>query len=276
MPRGRRAFSLERGPLAASLLVHAAAAAVIVLLLSFGPTVVPVERVATSERVEYIDLEWPSGVAGDGAGIESSPASETASTSDQPAPRRQPDAGPLAFPRGVPSGIPAPGTSAVGTGAAGGTDDGRAGGVGERLRPGFRDSRLYVAPNSLPKAEQSNQARYMEHLDARIQASNDSVAAGAHTPNTDWTVKDGSGRRWGLSEEGLHLGPVTIPSALIPKPGATGTNQKREEAEREQRERDEIRRQEDDRARRQGQEEAIREARERAEAERQGRAGGDN
>jgi hypothetical protein len=279
LPRPRRGLSFGRGPLAVSLAVHAAAAAIIVLLLSFGPTITPVERVARTEAVEYIDLDWPTGVPGDGAGIESSPASEPAAVNDLPAPRRQPDAGPLVFPGRVPTGIPAPGPSGVGEGTSGGTADGRAGGVGgasDRLRPGFRDPRLYVAPGDLPAAEKSNQERYMEHLGARIQASNDSVAGAARTPNTDWTVTDGSGRRWGLSEKGLHLGPVTIPSALVPKPTPTGSNQKREAAEREQQQRGEIQRQEDDRARREAREEAIRRARERAEAERRSKGGGDN
>ena len=275
-PRPRRGLALARGPLAVSLLIHLAATAVIVLLLSVGPSVAPVERVATVERVDYIDLTWPTGVPGDGAGIESSPAPEPAAANDQPGPRRQPNAGPLVFPGRVPTGIPAPGPSAVGDGATGGTADGRAGGVGvsDRLRPGFRDPRLYVAPDALPAPERTNQQKYMDHLGARIEALNDSMAV--RGPNTDWTVTDGSGRRWGLSEDGLHLGPVTIPKELVPRPGATGTNQKREQGEEEQRQRGEIQRQEDDRARREAQEAAIRSARERAEAERRSKAGGDN
>lgn len=158
---------------------------------------------------------------------------------------------------------------------AGGAD-GRAGGVSERLQPGFRDPRLYVAPGDLPAPEQTNQQRYMEHLDARIRASNDSAGVANRGPNTDWTVRDGSGRRWGLSEDGLHLGPVTIPKELVPRPTATGTNQKREQAEREQQQRTEIQRQEDERARREAREAAIRATRERAEEERRSKAGGGN
>lgn len=277
--RGRRPLSFGRGPLALSLLLHAAAFGVI-LLLRFGPSLPELERVTTSERVEYVDLTWPTGAPGDGAGAESSPSVTPPAAADATGPRRQPDAAPLAFPRRVPNGIPAPGSApasgAVGERGVGGTASPGAGGVGERLRPGFRDSRLYVAPGTVVAPEKTNQQKYMEHLTARIEASNDSVEAGARTPNTDWTVSDANGGKWGLSEKGLHLGSVTIPNALIPKPGATGTNQKREEARTEQQQRDEIRRQEEDRARREAREESIRAARERANAERQSRAGATN
>ncbi|MBW3629689.1 MAG: hypothetical protein KY464_10370 [Gemmatimonadetes bacterium] len=267
-PRKRAAISIGRGPLVASLLLHGAGLALMLLLLRFGPPAAP-ERVAVSEQVEYIDLSWPVGVPGDGASAESAPDPLPPVPGDQPAASRQRNAGPLVFPGRVPNGISAPASGGVGPGVAGGSAEPSVGGLGDRLRPGFRDSRLYVSPDAIrPVAEKTNQQKYMEHLTARIEASNDSVAGAARTPDTDWTVKDGSGRRWGLSEKGLHLGSLTVPSALIPKPAATGSNQKREEARTEQQQRDEIRRQEEERARREAREESIREARERADARR--------
>lgn len=138
-------------------------------------------------------------------------------------------------------------------------------GSGVGLRPGYSDPRLYVNPEPIPLAnDQTRHERYMEHLAARIEALNDSTYGG---PNTDWTVRDDEGRRWGLSEDGLHLGGVTIPRFLLPLPGATGTNQTIEEQRERQRQRDEIQRQEADRER-----DRIRE--ERARAIREGRDGG--
>src|SRR5690606_15748281 len=118
-------------------------------------------------------------------------------------------------------------------------------------RPGFRDPRLYVDPavEALKRTDtRSNHERYMEHLTARIQASNDSAGVASRAPDTDWTVRDGSGRRWGLSEEGLHLGPLTTPPQLVPRPGATGDNASIEAEREERRQREEIERQEADRA----------------------------
>ena len=135
--------------------------------------------------------------------------------------------------------------------------------MGERLRPGFSDPRLYVGPEGLPRAEKSNHQKYMDHLDARIQASNDSMYAATPRPDTDWTFKDRSGKKWGLSEKGLHLGGVTVPKELIPRPRPTGTNADLEKARDEQRQRDEIRRQEEDRERRKAREESAKAARER-------------
>lgn len=131
----------------------------------------------------------------------------------------------------------------------------------EALRPGYRDPRLYVNPRELRlEAEESPEIAYREHLRARFHALNDSLYAD-QGPNTDWTTRDAKGRRWGVSEEGVHLGGVTIPRALIPLPGATGTNQTLDEARERNRQRDEIRRQEDERAAREARERRARELR---------------
>jgi hypothetical protein len=140
--------------------------------------------------------------------------------------------------------------------------------VGETLRPGFTDGRLYVDPRELRiEREPSRHEQYMAHLQARIDALNDSTYGGG--PNTDWTHTDAEGRRWGVSPEGVHLGGLTIPRWLLPLPQSTGTNQDIEADRERRRQRDEIIRQEDDRAR----EEARERARKAAE-ERRKRGGG--
>jgi hypothetical protein len=143
--------------------------------------------------------------------------------------------------------------------------------VTERLRPGFSDPRLYADPElaRLRDGGPSNAQRYQEHIQARIEAMNDSLY-GQSGPDTDWTMKDGSGNRWGISEEGVHLGPLTIPRALVPFPAASGTNQDLEEAREERRQREEIDRQEADRERREALEERNAAARERREREQSG------
>ncbi len=116
----------------------------------------------------------------------------------------------------------------------------------DALQPGYRDSRLYVVPREFPELDRTEHERYMEHLEARIDAVNDSIGAAAarERRTSDWTLTDRDGNRWGLSPDGLHLGGVTIPREILPLPGATGDNQTLE-AERERiRMREEIQRQE--------------------------------
>jgi hypothetical protein len=122
----------------------------------------------------------------------------------------------------------------------------------EGLRTGPRDPRLWVNPRDVPLPEQSDRERYQAHIQARIDAMNDSIRGDAERARraTDWTVTDKDGRRWGLSPEGLHLGGVTVPPQLVPRPAATGDNQSQERQREEQRQRDEIRRQEEARERR--------------------------
>jgi len=131
---------------------------------------------------------------------------------------------------------------------------------GDALRPGTRDPRLYVRPNPLPNLDtRTDYERYMDRIEARIDALNDSmgIAAARNRTTSDWTFTDADGNRWGLSPDGLHLGGVTIPRELIPLPGPTGDNQSLEAARERQRQRDEIIRQEADRERRETQQERI-------------------
>ncbi|MEX2583765.1 MAG: hypothetical protein WD766_10855 [Gemmatimonadota bacterium] len=132
-----------------------------------------------------------------------------------------------------PGGGPAPPAATPPSGEPGATDV---------LRPGYRDPRLYVTPDEYPELRRTEHERYMEHLEARIDAVNDSmgIAAARNSRTSDWTVTDRDGNRWGLSPDGLHLGGVTIPRAVLPLPAATGDNQQLEEERERLRMREEI------------------------------------
>jgi hypothetical protein len=139
------------------------------------------------------------------------------------------------------------------------------------LQPGLRDSRLWITPREVPRPEPTQEelhAQYMSRLEARIRAINDSIAGEADRARraTDWTVRDGSGGRWGVSPEGIHLGGVTIPSEGF-TPGG-GDPDKRARAEEQNRTRSEIDRQEAEAERRRVREERIRATRERNDRER--------
>lgn len=139
------------------------------------------------------------------------------------------------------------------------------------LQPGYGDSRLYVTPDPFPGASRNRTPNeiYAERLQARINAVNDSIAAGIRR---DSNTRDWMFGRWGLAADGLHLGGVTIPRQLIPSPAPTGDNMTREAGREQQRQRDEIQRQEAERERRRIQDERARATRDAAGQRRSGGA----
>jgi hypothetical protein len=241
-------------PLGISAGVHAALLGALLLYLQFGPEMTPVGRIG-GPPVQYVDLVTPSEIGAETPEDASQPQESVA----------EPPRGAVLVPGAAPGVITSQGGDqpmpAPPPGATGG------GGVAERLRPGFSDPRLYAAPGvaRMRLPAMSNVERYQRHFESRIEALNDSMYGGG--PNTDWTVRDGSGNRWGVSEEGIHLGPLTVPRALVPFPAATGTNADLEEARDQRRQREEIDRQEADREVRKAREESAAAARARREQE---------
>lgn len=82
----------------------------------------------------------------------------------------------------------------------------------EILRPRLSDRRLWAPPP--PEWSELTLEQREELLVAgRLEAWMDSVNAAnaAASAWTDWTFRDGDGGRWGVSEQGLHLGDLTLP-----------------------------------------------------------------
>ena len=256
-------------PLWISLAAHLVALGGLLLYVHFGPDPAGT-RPTGLEEVQFVDLRDSS------LPLPESAVSPESSGSDADAGEVAPEqpqapAGPAPEVGGAPAAaVPPRVITAEGgeTEVAQPEDGAEAGGgsVAERLRPGFSDPRLYADPEAvrMTRPQRSGAERYQEQLQARIDAMNDSIY-GRRGPNTDWTVRDGSGNRWGVSEDGVHLGPLTIPRALVPGPAASGTNQDLEQERERQRQREEIQRQEADRERREALEESRANARERRE-----------
>jgi hypothetical protein len=285
-----------RGPVWISLLVHLLVIVAFVTFLRLGSPLAPgAGRGGVERQVEYFDLEFPGSATP--AGI---PAPSAGSA--LPVPATSPGAArvngrtqrneeePIVFPRLPAAGLPTAGGGAAGAeggagagaaagqGGGGGAGGGEAGaGIGERLRPGYRDTRLYVDQEieRLKTTDtRSDIQRYRERLHSLIEASNDSAWAQGSHPNTDWTVKDGSGRpKWGWDENGVYVGGVHVPKQLVPRPTATGTNATIEKERQQEKDRQAIQAQEAARERKRVQDEAIKETRERKEAERRKKAG---
>jgi hypothetical protein len=273
-----------RGPIGISFLVHLVVLSALVLLLRIGPALSPGESPRPTEEVQYFDLDFPTSGSPSGIPAAPAPAAAPAATASGVArPRRReeerlvfpriPATGPAVSPSGAAgeAGAAQPGTSAEG-GAAGesGGQASEGGSVGDRLRPGYRDPRLYV-DQKIEELKQvdtrSDIQKYRDRLQAAIQASNDSAWAQGSHPNTDWTTTDRNGRKWGVDEKGVYLGGIRIPKALVPTPRATGTNKELEAERQRQKQHDEIQRQEETAARKKTQDEAIKETRARKDAE---------
>lgn len=146
--------------------------------------------------------------------------------------------------------------------------------VGERISPRLGDRRLFAeTPEALPpRPDPLTVAR--DRVADQLAAFNDSAAATAAAAEraTDWTVKDGSGGRWGVSPGKIHLGGITLPLPIgfAPPPG-----RRDEFAERNRRFGD-IQSQRGNETTRATAEERIKAIRERADAQRDSarRAGG--
>ena len=153
----------------------------------------------------------------------------------------------------------------------------RAGRRADPLQPGYRDPRLYIAPRDLPPpaeptAEQLH-ARYMAHLQGRIDAYNDSIGAVAERERKarDWTYTDKDGNRWGAADGKIYLGGVELPGTHV-LGNASGDKQRA--AEEEARTREEIASDEAVRAQRENFKERTRATREQKGAERRGKPPG--
>lgn len=146
----------------------------------------------------------------------------------------------------------------------------------ERLR--YRMPKIDVWRPSDPPPRSAEQVME-ERISSRIAAYNDSLAmeVARRERATDWTVRDGSGGRWGVSGEqvgvlspgAIHLGDITIPLPIQ----FTPSPEKREEVAGRVRNWNEIQRQAALVETREIQADRIRAMRERAAAERAARRG---
>jgi hypothetical protein len=288
---------LTRSALLVSLALHAVLGVLLVLGIDQVKERRDERRTAAShaERVSYLDVgQWPTadapaGGAAAGAGEVTAAQAVTAAAIDSaiarlPELKRFPDRAPTRLPPappgaavrpGFPGAAPAapgarPGTGAPAAGGNGNAIDGDA--AGGRLGPGYGDRRLVVTPQAVPEREKSDHERYMDQLNARLGAINDSVAEeAAHQRRIhNWTVKDRSGREWGLGEGGVPIiAGHRLPTRVAP-PIYRGRD--REEAERAAaRQRTEIDRQADDVDRDRSFRDRVRATRERVDAERRRR-----
>ena len=135
-------------------------------------------------------------------------------------PRATP-APPLVAPTEVPSTLPpapaAPATPRADPEEGTGPLVGR-GGPTRGVRPSYSDPRIWVPAAPVVTAPRSADSRNDSVVTADIGRALDSMAANTYTPNKfergDWTVEK-NGRRYGIDQQAIRLGKVSIPTALL-------------------------------------------------------------
>ena len=135
----------------------------------------------------------------------------------------------LVAPVVVPDGLPVAPTSAVvedaganGTEAGTGAGGTAAAGAIEGMRPALVDGRLYGPPprglggpeplNSKQRIDSVIGERFLRYRDSIVAVG--MASAGQRQPG-DWTYSDKNGRKWGVDQQYIRLGPVSIPTALL-------------------------------------------------------------
>lgn len=225
-PQHHPTGKVTRRALVLSLGVHLVLGAVFFLI--------PVVRLpkppapAPRDSVQYLDISaFPqsgSGLAGPAdlpvPAQAAAPARDTVSARG-PAPA-------LSFPVRVPTGLPAPSAGGEaqgadpGVGGAGGT--GRAGAAGGRLGAQYGDPRLVVPTPQAVERQLTDEERVQRRVNSRLGMYNDSVAAEVERRQRqrNWTIRDRSGREWGLGEGGTTVIagrrlPIPLPIPPVPR-----------------------------------------------------------
>jgi hypothetical protein len=123
---------------------------------------------------------------------------------------------PGATPSAVPPTAPAPDVPVGGSGEVVGS-----GGITRGIRPSYNDARVWTpAPGNVIVAPKTAQQRLDSAVSATFGVARDSMEAarilaeGQRKPG-DWTVKGKDGSAWGIDQQAIRLGKLSIPNALL-------------------------------------------------------------
>ena len=187
--------------------------------LSFSPR--PTPMVETT--IHYVRVASAPRPSGGGPGARS-------------ATRRSPSPMTVLAPRSIPVGVPKPTSPtsprpAVGVAIGANNQAGRAASSASGVEPGIPDSRIAMNPmapghllkTDAQKADSALSAIYDMYLDsARAAGVNPARAPG------DWSWGGKGGDKWGWDTNGIHIGGITIPNAVLAalplNIGPTGSN----------------------------------------------------
>jgi hypothetical protein len=168
---------------------------------------------AKPEKIQMIAVRPPMPVNAGGSAASATPQKTKPAPSSRPA---------LIAPTSVPTTIPdaAPsGRGGEGSGTGTGFGDGAGAGIARGVVPDF-DPRLYPGPAEATAQPRTTKQRVDSAIAARFAEYRDSLAAES---GDDGVSEDGrgdlaitrGGRKYGLTNRGLVLGPITLPTALL-------------------------------------------------------------
>jgi hypothetical protein len=191
-----------------SLAVHIVVGAVIVQSLSVPTRLSSLFTRArrapvVAERIGFLSLPRGPGPAVAGRrGGDGSPATAV------PAPA-------LVAPTVVPDGIP-PTPAAAATAPVTGTGPLVGGGGPTRgVRPSYTGPQVWATPGRILSAPRTTAEVIGDAIRADVGRITDSVVAlGPRRDPTDWTIER-NGRKWGIDQEFIRLGPVSIPTPIL-------------------------------------------------------------
>jgi hypothetical protein len=141
-----------------------------------------------------------------------------------PSAKAAPGAKALVAPTEIPQGVSAPAVRDTGSTAAGANGSGESSGL-ERgapvaargVIPGYGDPRLWGVP-TVGGIARSGTDQIDSVIVATLRTARDSADSAAlmrgRAPG-DWTKTDANGGKWGWDQQGIRLGKVTIPNALL-------------------------------------------------------------
>jgi hypothetical protein len=208
--RGKRRLS---GPAIASIIVHVVVGAALfrVLLIPYPFLFSSKEEKVEPERISFLALPQASATTSPGkSGGNGRPFNPNAKAAP-------PLVAPTAVPTELPPVNPAPAAPAVAEDEGTGPLIGR-GGPTKGIRPSYSDPRIWVPAAPVVSAPKSADARMDSVVASAIERARDSMAANTYSPNKfergDWTVEK-NGRRYGIDQQAIRLGKVSIPTALL-------------------------------------------------------------
>lgn len=156
-----------------------------------------------AERIGFLTIPRGSGPAvsglrgGDGAPVSSVPA---------PA---------LAAPSVVPDRIPPVAAASAAAPVTGTGPLVGGGGPTRGVRPSFTSPRVWAPPGKILSAPRTTVEVIDDAIRADVGRVTDSVLAlGPRRAPGDWTVER-NGRKWGIDQRAIRLGPVSIPTAVL-------------------------------------------------------------
>ena len=207
---GERVDPARRGPasILGSVAIHLVAIAILVriAIVPFSWLEAPRSAEPEATHIDYVRTAADS-------------AKQQRAGGDNRRATNTPQAAPLVAPSAVPSALPSepPKNAAPAAQAEGGTGPVIGGGGPTRgVTPAFTDPRLWAPTDPLPIRPKTPTERLDSAIASRVHHLEDSLRAlGPQRADGDWSWTGKDGKKYGIDQKYIHLGPFSLPTALL-------------------------------------------------------------